>query len=140
MKFPFSMLWFRSFLLFLVMGSFAHASPSRAHSVSTAAESAGLFCTMDHLSEGIRWAENQANDRDKFKHCAVSCYLALRCSALEVLAVGALKEFKDLFDDGNAEIADLDADRLGIRLVTSGKVDHDLECARQCTKRYPALF
>jgi hypothetical protein len=133
---------FRSLLLMLTLGqSFAHASGSTVHAQSHAAvsavEAAGLFCTMDHLSEGIRWVENQSNDRDKFKHCAVSCYLTLRCSAIEVMAVGALKEFKDLFDEGNAEIADLEADRLGIRLVTNGKADHDRECARRCEQHYP---
>jgi hypothetical protein len=142
MKFRSHPFLIRSLLLFLTLspasakasGSVAHAQPTAAVS---AAEAAGLFCTMDHLSEGIRWTENQSNDYDKFKHCAVSCYLTLRCSAIEVMAVGALKEFKDLFDEGNAEITDLEADRFGIRLVTNGKADHDRECARRCNQRYP---
>ena len=135
MKFRFPVLAIRSLLfLMIVSHPMANAYPV---SVAESAEAAGLFCTMDHLSEGIRWAENQNVDFDKFKHCAVSCYLTLRCSAVEVLAVGALKEFKDLFDDGNAEVADLQADRFGIALVTNGKADHDRECSLRCERRYP---
>lgn len=95
-----------------------------------------LFCALSNVSEAKRWVENQANTYDKFKHCSVSCYLTLRCNATEVWMVGALKEFKDLFDDGNAEVADLRADEYGISLVTKGKAGYDAECVRQCDAKY----
>jgi len=134
MSFRFSLILIRTLMfLMIVVPSFAQAG---SRSVTESARASGLFCTMDHLSESVRWVENQGVDFDKFKHCAVSCYLTLRCSSVEVLAVGALKEFKDLFDEGNAEVADLQADRFGIALVTNGKADHDRDCARRCEQRY----
>jgi len=99
-------------------------------------ENSGLFCAISNVSEAKRWVENQANTYDKFKHCSVSCFLTLRCNATEVWMVGALKEFKDLFDDGNAEMADLHADEYGISLVTKGKATYDAECVSQCNSKF----
>ena len=104
--------------------------------ISDHGQNSKLFCALSNVSEAKRWVENQTNQYDKFKHCSVSCYLTLRCNATEVWMVGALKEFKDLFDDGNAEVADLRADEYGISLVTKGKAGYDAECARQCDAKY----
>lgn len=95
-----------------------------------------FVCSLDHLAEAKRWVESQQNHYDKFKHCSVSCYLTLRCSAAEVMLVGLAKEFEDVFGPGNAEIADLFADRAGIRLVTSGKAQNDAECVQHCNSLY----
>jgi hypothetical protein len=102
---------------------------------ATSAEN--FVCSLDNLAEAKRWIESQQNHYDKFKHCAVSCYLSLRCRPAEVMLVGLAKEFQDLFGKGNAEIADLRADRAGIRLVTSGRAQDDAGCVQQCNQIYP---
>jgi hypothetical protein len=125
------------FALLLMFSGFNQAAHADVSSVQGRLDAQGLFCSMDYLPDAFRWVDHQGNDYDKFKHCAVSCFLTLRCSSAEVLIVGALKEFKDLFDDGNAEMADLDADRYGIRLVTDQRATYDAECSRQCGSHYP---
>ena len=125
------------FALLLMISGMLNPAQADVTSVQDRLSAQGLFCSMNYLSDAFRWVEHQGNDYDKFKHCAVSCFLTLRCSATEVLIVGALKEFKDLFDDGNAEVADLDADRYGIRLVTDQRATYDAECSRQCGSHYP---
>jgi hypothetical protein len=74
---------------------------------------------------------------DKFKHCAVSCMLALRCPASDVLEIGILKELADVFGPGNAEMDDLEADFKGVELVLQKKAINDDQCSSKCDKIYP---
>ena len=74
---------------------------------------------------------------DKFKHCAVSCLLALRCPTVEVMQLGILKELADIFGPGNAEWDDLKADADGVNLVTSKKAKTDKECFQGCHGLHP---
>ena len=74
---------------------------------------------------------------DKFKHCAVSCLLTLRCSALDVLELGIIKELADVVGPGNAEMNDLRADYYGVSLATSLKAKNDKSCMAQCHVKYP---
>jgi hypothetical protein len=48
-----------------------------------------------------------------------------------------MKEIRDAFGPGNAEIADLKADFYGLRLVRKKLAINDEECARECDERYP---
>jgi hypothetical protein len=96
-----------------------------------------LRCTVSHLDQAKKWSETQANRYDKFKHCAVSCYLSLRCPRREVLAVGVMKEFYDAMGYGNAEIADLIADLKGIKIVKKKQAKHDSDCVQLCDQMYP---
>jgi hypothetical protein len=73
-----------------------------------------------------------SNTLDKYKHCAVSCMLALRCGALDSANIGILKEIWDLFTPGNAEIDDLKADLIGIRFKTTKMATTDKECNNRC--------
>lgn len=73
---------------------------------------------------------------DKFKHCAISCQLALRCSAMDTMNIGLLKELWDLVSPGNAEWEDLKADARGIRFVTMKQAINDKECNNQCHNIY----
>lgn len=80
-----------------------------------------------------------ANTTDKFKHCALSCQLALRCDAMDTLSLGILKELWDLISPGNAEWEDLVADMEGTKLATSGEAETDKECNTQCLGIYGDL-
>ncbi len=93
------------------------------------------LCSMRHAHKVISIAEKHSG-YDKNRHCAVSCMLALRCNNREVMLIGYLKEFKDLFGKGNAETNDVVADRYGIDLVSHQRARKDRECLVQCDLRY----
>jgi len=112
-------------------------SPVLAQGQSSRLDAKNLRCTVSHLDQAKKWSETQVNHYDKFKHCAVSCYLSLRCPRREVLAVGVMKEFYDAMGYGNAEIADLIADLKGIRLVKKNQAKHDSDCVQLCDQMYP---
>lgn len=92
-----------------------------------------LVCTVLHYSEVKKKVETEGSF-DKYKHCAVSCLLTLRCSATEVMQLGVIKELADIVGPGNAEWDDLKADADGIRLVTTKKAKTDKQCIDQCKK------
>lgn len=89
------------------------------------------FCSLWYGNEVKKIAENHG-DFDKFKHCAVSCLLTLRCPWIDVAQAGILKEFADILGAGNPEIGDLKANRDGIMLVLNGNSKTDDECIHQC--------
>lgn len=100
------------------------------------AEQAVIVCPTFYYSSVKKTVEaNGAHD--KFKHCAVSCLLALRCPAVDVLELGILKELLDVVGPGNAEMNDLRADYHGVGLVTSLKAKTDKACISYCHKQYP---
>ncbi len=70
--------------------------------------------------------------KDKAKHCALSCYLTIKCSAVETFHVGVIKEIIDLFGDGNAETSDIRANLDGITLADSGRALSKSECLKEC--------
>jgi hypothetical protein len=72
------------------------------------------------------------SNNDKYKHCAVSCMLAKRCGALDSYQIGILKEIWDLFTPGDADIKDIEADLIGIRLYTSNRKITDNQCNKKC--------
>ncbi len=94
-----------------------------------------FFCTMKHSKRVIAIATSHS-DNDKNRHCTVSCMLALKCNDTEVLLVGVLKEFRDVFGPGEADAEDIKADRYGISLVRDDRAQTDPECLEQCDLRY----
>jgi hypothetical protein len=112
-------------LMFMFM-SLAHAN----------SHDKNLLCSYRNIPQAQVWVDEQRNTYDKFKHCAVSCYLTLRCSAIQVRAVGVLKEFRDLLGYGNAEIADIEADFYGVKLAKKKIARHDEDCSRICDERF----
>lgn len=100
-------------------------------SLSAKAEKNMAFCSLWYGSEVKKIAEGHG-DYDKFKHCAVSCLLTLRCPWIDVAEAGILKEFSDLLGYGNAEIADLRANRDGILFVLEGNAKTDDQCITSC--------
>lgn len=73
---------------------------------------------------------------DKTKHCALSCYLGLRCGSLESFHVGVIKEIMDLFGAGQAEWADLRANQQGITLARSRRARNQAQCLSECKLIY----
>ncbi len=90
-----------------------------------------MICSALNYSKVKKIVESQGS-YDKYKHCAVSCLLTLRCPASEVFNLGVLKELADMVGPGNAEWDDLKADAEGIKLVTSKKAKTDQQCIDQC--------
>lgn len=111
--------------LILLSASMAQAKPSPDK----------FICSIKHSKTVIAVASEHST-YDKNRHCTVSCMLSLRCNSNEVLLVGILKEFKDVFGPGNAERADLIADKYGIDLVRHKRATVDHECLEQCDLRY----
>lgn len=111
--------------LLLITATFAHAKPAPNK----------FICSLKHSKTVIPIAERHSTF-DKNRHCTVSCMLSLRCNSNEVMLVGILKEFKDVFGPGNAERADLIADKYGVDLVRHQRARSDSECLEQCDLRY----
>lgn len=93
------------------------------------------LCTVRNAKVVIPKAEKHSS-YDKNRHCTVSCMLSLRCRNAEVLLAGAAKEIKDLFGPGNAERADMVANKYGVDLVRFGRARSNQECLDQCDLRY----
>jgi hypothetical protein len=94
------------------------------------------ICSMVYVSS-IKTKVEKMGGYDKFKHCAVSCMLALRCPPNDVLEIGILKELADVVGPGNAEWDDLEANYKGVYLVMQKKAKSDDTCKQQCDKIYP---
>ncbi len=92
-----------------------------------------LICSTLNYSK-VKAKVEAEGSYDKFKHCAVSCLLALRCPATEVLELGVIKEIADIFTPGDADLDDLQADYDGVKLVTSKKAKTDKACFDGCHK------
>lgn len=94
-----------------------------------------LVCSIKNSKPVIAIAQRHSTF-DKNRHCSVSCMLSLRCNLDEVMIIGILKEIKDVFGPGNAERADLIADKYGVDLVRHQRARTDKECLEQCDLRY----
>jgi hypothetical protein len=104
--------------------------------VSSAHASTEFVCSIIQAQKIYKELQRQ-NINDKTKHCVLSCHMALRCPSYEVWNLGVLKEIYDLFGDGNAEWADLEADRDGIVIAVSRRARTTAECYRECREIYP---
>jgi hypothetical protein len=94
------------------------------------------ICSLYYLSEVKAKAIANGNF-DKYKHCAVSCMLALRCHSSDVLEIGILKELADVVGPGNAEMADLRADYKGVEIAVRKEATTDKKCIDVCHATYP---
>jgi hypothetical protein len=94
-----------------------------------------ILCPALYYSS-VKKTVEASGSYDKFKHCAVSCLLTLRCPAADVLELGIIKELADVVGPGNAEMADLEADYHGVKLGSILKAS-DQSCLTQCHLAYP---
>lgn len=74
---------------------------------------------------------------DKFKHCAVSCMLTLRCGGTDAFTLGLIKEVLDLMGFGEAEWEDIDANLVGIEFAEDDIALSDDDCIRECRVDFP---
>lgn len=74
---------------------------------------------------------------DKTRHCAISCIVALDCSAFETYLFGLSKEVYDSFGGGTADAMDIEANKKGIKLVTDQVATTENECMDLCFDLYP---
>lgn len=73
---------------------------------------------------------------DKPTHCMAAAMIARYCSNTEAALASIGKEIKDLFGAGDAEWADLQADREGIRCAKGSGDDAAVgECCRLATSK-----
>lgn len=112
-----------------VLLTFCVASPVSAE--------VAIVCSTFHYSKVKKIVEAKGS-HDKYKHCAVSCLLALRCPPADVRQLGLLKEGIDLLGPGNAEMDDLKADFKGVDFAVKKKAKTDDECIQKCHEAYPA--
>lgn len=105
-------------------------------SFNLSAKDEAVVCPMIYYSK-VKTIVEKEGSFDKYKHCAVSCLLTLRCPAVDVLQIGVLKELLDVVGPGQAEMEDLEADYEGVALVTRKKVKTDKACISACHKLYP---
>jgi len=67
---------------------------------------------------------------DKQRHCVAAALIARQCSPLEATLLALAKEARDLFGRGDAEWADWQADRTGIRCASALGQDVAACCAK----------
>lgn len=79
---------------------------------------------------------NKSELSDKIKHCFVTCLVTIECSRFSARTLGWAKEFADLLGMGQAEIADLAANELGIDLALKGRATSAPECRSACALYY----
>lgn len=104
-------------------------------SASAFAGQKNLLCAYI-VGSAKRDSINKLPNTDKFKHCALSCQIGLRCSSTGTATLGLLKEIADLFGPGNSEWADMQANMKGIRYSRMRHVDSDYDCLQECSKDY----
>ena len=66
---------------------------------------------------------------DEMKHCLAAALIARYCSRTEAWMASVGKEIEDVFGPGDAEWADIQADRSGVTCARAASSDEDL---RQC--------
>lgn len=112
------------FILTLIMAGSAHAGPE-------------VICSLLNAKKVIKIASSHST-YDKNRHCTVSCILTLKCPAEEVAMVGVLKEIKDFFGPGEADIKDIEADLMGVALAQTRAANTNTQCLSQCDLYYPS--
>jgi hypothetical protein len=68
---------------------------------------------------------------DKRLHCLASAQIARQCSVSEAYLAGMGKELRDLFSAGDAEWADWQADRAGVRCRRNGDAETIEACCAE---------
>jgi len=115
------------------------------HSYSPSAQAEtvpAIFPACEIASIAFHKADvEHAGANDKFKHCTLSCRITLDCGWFGAWLVGNLKEFADVFGPGEADLKDLAADMVGIKIgrkrLTKTRGDCDVGCDRVYPRNEP---
>lgn len=119
-----------SIIICILLGTFTNIS----------AESVGLIDNLYNASplcliqnaKKISTRIDKYKKIDKFKHCATTCQLALKCSSLMAISAGALKELLDTITPGDADLKDMRANLVGKSLVDTKMATTNNECIQSC--------
>lgn len=74
---------------------------------------------------------------DKFRHCSLSCVMALQCGPFDAMEAGILKEIYDALGFGDPSMDDLRADLAGTQIGIARDVHTRVDCYRECDRIYP---
>ncbi|EQC48122.1 hypothetical protein [Bacteriovorax sp. DB6_IX] len=106
-------------------------------SLSSFANTEDIFCAVEaaHHYKKIVVVKNFA--KDKYKHCTISCIVGIECGVASSALIGVAKEIYDVFGPGNAELEDLLANVLGLRISRRASVTDLSSCSQACQHFYP---
>ncbi len=115
-------------VIFLVVLLFSNLSVAKK--LETSREK--FFCSTYYAFIYLEEAKQLSND--KVMHCAMSCWLSLKCPKTEVSMFGWLKELYDYLGFGHPDEEDIQANKTGIEI--SNFVTNRQECTNECQNRY----
>lgn len=75
-------------------------------------------------------------NNDKAKHCALSCLMSKECFLGETFTLGLIKEVADLLGYGKPDLADIEANLVGMRMAYS---QNNVDCLSACQKKFPEI-
>jgi len=126
-------------LLFLITNNYSYSFSNPI----TKSDAKGLFPIYSCIKDKEKEAKS-LNKTDAYKHCYASCTIQRDCFGGRFTATlaGIIKEIKDIFTSGNAELRDLMNDYRGIVCgtygIAKGLITDDSKCceveAGQCKK------
>ncbi len=96
-----------------------------------------LFCAYETATYYKGVVKTKRFARDKYKHCTISCIVGIECGLTSTAILGMAKEIYDVFGPGNAEIEDLLANFLGLRISRRASVQNLDSCSNACQYYYP---
>ena len=103
----------------------------------TASAQEKFFCALPRAVE-FREVVLEMDGSDKTRHCSLMCIIALKCNRHETYLLGVAKEIFDSLGFGTPDANDIEANKTGISLATSGTALSEYDCLDQCTEIYPA--
>ena len=113
----------------LALSALARADPSAPQKIPVC----GALVAYEYMDE-----VKAPSKSDKYKHCSISCVMALYCGPIDSLEVGILKEVRDAMGFGDPDIEDLKADLRGIKMgVKLGPFQERKECYQACGALFP---
>ena len=118
----------------LILISFFCVSPVLAQSRITYSHHDKFLCSALYIYRYKDQVTSLPGSRDKLKHCTLSCLVARKCPDAEIELVGLIKELVDLIGPGDADRADMEANRRGIQLSKQTQKEED--CLRFCSQVY----
>lgn len=96
-----------------------------------------LFCAYETATYYKKIVKVKNFARDKYKHCTISCIVGIECGLTSTAILGMAKEIYDVFGPGSAELEDLLANFLGLRISRRNSVNDLNSCSTACQQYYP---
>jgi len=123
------------FILFITLTSSVYANSFETSPREDV--SSELLCAYEQATYYKQIVKVRNFARDKYKHCTISCIVGLECGLTSTAILGMAKEIYDVFGPGHAELEDLLANFLGLRISRRGSVSDLDSCSSACQQYYP---